>query len=100
MTGPIVCFGELLLRLTPPGRQLMVQADSLEMAVGGAEANVAAGLASLGHDVRFAGLVTNSPLGDRALAALRSAGVDTRFVARAPGRMGLYFMEDGAGVRP
>lgn len=78
----------------------MVQADSLEMAVGGAEANVAAGLASLGHEVHFGGLVTSNPLGDRALAALRAAGVDTRHVTRAPGRMGLYFMEDGAGVRP
>ncbi|MDP3907957.1 sugar kinase [Novosphingobium sp.] len=96
----VTCFGELLLRLTPPGSQLMVQAGSLDMVVGGAEANVAAALAALGHDVRFAGLVTDNPLGDRAVAALRSAGVDTRHLARAAGRMGLYFMEAGAGPRP
>jgi para-nitrobenzyl esterase len=98
--APVVCFGELLLRLSPPGQQLLVQADAIELAVGGAEANVAAGLASLGHDVRFAGLVADNALGDRALGALRSAGVDTAFLARAPGRMGLYFMECGAGLRP
>jgi 2-dehydro-3-deoxygluconokinase len=98
--GPIVCFGELLLRLTPPGAQLMVQADTLDLSVGGAEANVAAGLASLGHEVRFAGLVSDTALGDRAVGALRGAGVDTRFLARAPGRMGLYFMEAGSGPRP
>lgn len=96
----VTCFGELLLRLTPPGSQLMVQADSLELHPGGAEGNVAVGLANLGHEVRFAGLVSDNALGDRAVAALRSAGVDTRFLARAPGRMGLYFMEDGAGPRP
>ncbi len=100
MAAPVVCFGELLFRLTPPGHQLMVQADSLELAVGGAEANVAAALAALGNPVRFAGLVSDNALGDRAIAALRSAGADTGFVARAPGRMGLYFMEDGAGTRP
>lgn len=100
MTAPVVCFGELLFRLTPPGHQLMLQADSLELAVGGAEANVAAALASLGNPVRFAALVSDNPLGSRAVAALRSAGVDTVFLARAPGRMGLYFMEDGAGSRP
>lgn len=100
MTGPVTCFGELLLRLTPPGSQLMVQAKGLELHPGGAEGNVAVALASLGHTVRFAGLVSDSALGDRVVTALRGAGVDTRFVARAPGRMGLYFMENGAGPRP
>jgi 2-dehydro-3-deoxygluconokinase len=96
----IVCFGELLFRLTPPGAQLMVQADSLHLDVGGAEANVAAALGSLGHAVRFAGLVSDTALGDRAIAALRSSGVDTAYLARGKGRMGLYFMEAGAGPRP
>lgn len=96
----VTCFGELLLRLTPPGNRLMVQADSLELHVGGAEANVAVALASLGHQVRFAGLVSDNPLGDRAVAALRSAGVDTGCLTRSPGRMGIYFMEDGTGPRP
>ncbi len=100
MTKTVTCFGELLIRLTPPGAQLMVQATSLDVIVGGAEANVAAALASLGHDVRLAGLVTDNALGGRAVSALRGAGVSTRFLARGPGRMGLYFMEAGAGPRP
>ncbi len=100
MTKTVTCFGELLLRLTPPGSQLMAQADSLGMFVGGAEANVAAGLASLGHDVRFAGLVSGNALGRKALSALRGAGVDTRYLSRAAGRMGIYFMEAGSGPRP
>lgn len=100
LNQPIVCFGELLFRLTPPGAQLMVQADNLHIDVGGAEANVAAALGSLGHAVRFAGLVSDNALGDRAIAALRSAGVDTAFLARGKGRMGLYFMEAGTGPRP
>lgn len=100
MDNPVVCFGELLIRLTPPASRLMVQADTLDLHVGGAEANVAVGLASLGRSVRFAGLVSDNVLGDRAVAGLRAAGVDTRWLNRAPGRMGLYFMEEGAGLRP
>lgn len=96
----ITCFGELLIRLTPPGNRLLAQADTLDMVVGGAEANVAAALASLGHDVRFAGLVSDNALSERAVRALRAAGVDMSFLARAPGRMGLYFMEQGSGLRP
>ena len=96
----VTCFGELLVRLTPPGRRLLAQAESLELSVGGAEANVAVALASLGHAVRFCGLVSDSPLGDRAVAELRRAGVDTAHLTRAAGRMGLYFLEAGAGLRP
>lgn len=100
MAGPVVCFGEMLLRLAPPGARMMVQAQALELAVGGAEANVAAGLASLGHATRMVTLLPSGPLGDKARADLGAAGVDTRFVARAPGRIGLYFLEPGAGMRP
>lgn len=96
----VTCFGELLIRLTPPGRRLLAQADTLDLAVGGAEANVAAALASLGHDARFCGIVSDNVLGDRAVAELRRAGVDISTLARAPGRMGLYFLEAGAGARP
>ena len=49
MSGRAVCFGELLLRLTAPGRELLLQNGRLDVHVGGAEANVAVGLASLGH---------------------------------------------------
>jgi 2-dehydro-3-deoxygluconokinase len=100
MERPVTCFGELLLRLTPPGHALLAQASALDLVVGGAEANVAAALASLGHPVRFAGAVSDNPLGDQAIAALRAAGVDTGFLRRAAGRMGLYFLEAGAGPRP
>ncbi|WP_086606776.1 sugar kinase [Erythrobacter donghaensis] len=95
----VTCFGEVLLRLSPPGRQLLVQAQNLDMVVGGAEANVASALASLGHAVRFAGVLPDNPLGERALAALRGAGVGVQHIARARGRMGLYFLEAGAGAR-
>lgn len=100
MSGHVTCFGELLLRLATPSGRLTVQCDALEMVVGGAEANVAAGLASLGHPVRMVSRVPEGPLGDKARAALGAAGVDVAGVTRRTGRMGLYFLETGAGLRP
>jgi len=100
MALPVTCFGELLIRLTPPGFRQIAQAESLDLVVGGAEANVATGLAALGHNVRFAGMVAANPLGARARTALRAAGVDTTWLAQAAGRMGLYFVEEGSGLRP
>lgn len=80
--------------------RLILQSETLDLIVGGAEANVAAGLAMLGHRVKFCGLVPDSPLGAKACAALAAAGVDTTFIRRSPGRMGLYFLEAGSGLRP
>jgi 2-dehydro-3-deoxygluconokinase len=97
--GPVVCFGEMLLRLSPTGAVPLAQADTLEVNAGGAEANVAAALASLGTPVRMVTALPEGPLGRRARAALGAADVDTRFVRFAEGRMGLYFFEPPAGPR-
>ncbi len=96
----IVTFGEIMLRLSPPARALMIQADALDLWVAGAEANVATQLARLGHDAALVSALPADPLGDRALAGLRAHGVDVRQVVRRPGRMGLYFVISGAGLRP
>jgi 2-dehydro-3-deoxygluconokinase len=97
--GPVACFGEMLLRLSPPAGVPLAQANALDLNVGGAEANVAAALASLGTPSRMLTALPDSPLGHRAKAALGAAGVDTRFLAFGPGRIGLYFLEPPAGPR-
>ncbi len=68
--------------------------------VGGAEANVAVGLARLGHKTAMISRVPDNALGDAAAGHLRRYGVDTGGVATGPGRMGLYFLAPGAGPRP
>nr|WP_298149547.1 sugar kinase [uncultured Pseudoxanthomonas sp.] len=98
--GTIVCFGELLLRLGAPGRQMLLQSPVLEVHVGGAEANVAVSLARFGHDARMVGVVADNALGEAALGELRRHRVDTRGVQQAVGRMGLYFLTPGAIQRP
>jgi 2-dehydro-3-deoxygluconokinase len=95
----VACFGELLLRLTAPGRELLLQRPHLDVHVGGAEANVAVGLASLGHTTKAVSIVPDNALGQAAIGYLRRYGVNTSGVATAPGRMGLYFLAQGAGLR-
>ncbi len=100
MSKSIICFGELLLRLSAPGRQFLLQSPTLEVHVGGAEANVAVSLARFGHLVRMLSIVPDNPLGAAAVGELRRHGVDTSAVIMAPGRMGLYFLVPGAIHRP
>ncbi|HYC02167.1 MAG TPA: sugar kinase [Azospirillaceae bacterium] len=92
----IVCFGELLMRLTAPGRELLLQAPRLEVAFGGAEANVAVSLARLGHDAAMVSVLPDNPIGRACLGELRRHGVDTGGIRTAEGRMGLYFLAVGA----
>ena len=98
--GRVVCFGELLLRLTAPGRELLLQNGRLDVHVGGAEANVAVGLACLGHEAAMVSRVPENALGDAAIGYLRRYGVSVDGVERSTGRMGLYFLSAGAGLRP
>lgn len=96
MTSRIVCLGELLLRLSAPGREMLLQSPQLAVHVGGAEANVAVSLARLGHAVSMVSVVADNPLGQAAIGELRRHGVDTAHVRLARGRMGLYFLVTGA----
>jgi 2-dehydro-3-deoxygluconokinase len=99
-SGPIFCFGEVLLRLNPPAGTPLADARQLSLHIGGAEANVAAALAQLGRHVQMLTVLPEGPLGDLALGELRRAGIGTASVLRREGRLGLYFLDPGAGVRP
>jgi 2-dehydro-3-deoxygluconokinase len=95
----VVTFGELLLRLSPPGDEPLLASPRLDTCFGGAEANVAVALCHLGVPCDYATRLPANPLGDAALEALRREGVGTRWVARGGERLGLYFVEPGADLR-
>jgi len=96
----IICFGELLVRLAAPGRELLLQSPRLEACIGGAEANVAVALARFGHAAAMVSVIPANELGEAAIGELRRHGVDVSRVTTAPGRMGLYFLATGAAHRP
>lgn len=100
MSTRVVCFGELLLRLGAPGRQLLLQSPRFDVHFGGAEANVAVSLAQFGHAAAMVSMVPPGPLGAAAVGELRRHGVDAGGVSRGEGRMGLYYLVSGAIQRP
>ena len=95
----VATFGEIMLRLSPPGKELLFQSPRLEAVFGGAEANVAVSLAVLGHRSRWISVVPSNPVGEAAVRELRRFGVDTGFVVRGGWRLGIYFAEKGADIR-
>jgi 2-dehydro-3-deoxygluconokinase len=99
MTDSILCFGEVLFRLAAPGHERLLQSNQLNVHIGGAEANVAAALAGWGHTAHILSVLPNSPLAEAAIGELRRVGIDVSRVKRGPGRMGLYFFEQGAMQR-
>ena len=100
MPAPTVTFGEIMLRLTPPGFERLLQSPTLHATFGGGEANVAASLAGFGLPAAFVTILPQAnPLADAAIGELRRFGVDTSHIARSAGRMGIYFLETGASQR-
>ena len=97
--GRLVAFGEIMLRLSPPGRELLLQSHRLDVWVAGAEANLVTGLARLGHDVAMVSAVPDTDLGLGAITALRGHGVACDGILRGGERMGLYYVIPGAGPR-
>lgn len=96
----IVTMGEIMLRLSAPGNQRFAQSERFEATYAGAEANVAVSLANLGHEVYYVTKVPAHEIGQCAVNALRKYGVHTDYIARGGNRLGIYYLETGASVRP
>src|SRR5258706_1387314 len=100
MSKLVVSFGEIMLRLTPPGFERLLQTPQLVATFGGAEANVAVALASFGLPASYVTVLPEkNPLADAVIAELRRFGVDTSNIVAAKGRLGIYFVETGANQR-
>jgi 2-dehydro-3-deoxygluconokinase len=95
----VVTFGEIMLRLSPPGFERFFQSPVLHASFGGGEANVAVSLAQFGLDSVYVTRVPDHAVGRAAIAALRAEGVRTDFMLRGGDRLGVYFAETGASQR-
>lgn len=96
----IVTLGEIMLRLSTPGHSRFVQSDSFDVVYGGGEANVAVSCANYGHEAYYVTRLPVHEIGQAAVNALRRYGVRTDFIARGGSRVGIYFLESGAAMRP
>jgi len=96
----VVTFGEIMLRLSPPGFERLLQSPALVATFGGGEANVAVSLAQFGLDSHYVTCLPSHAIGDAAIHALRAEGVRTDAIVRGGDRVGIYFAETGASQRP
>ena len=94
-----VCFGEIMLRLNPPGNLRYLQAGEFEASYAGGEANVAVSLANYGIPVSYVTKVPKHEIGQSAVNSLRQFGVETDHILRGGERLGIYFVEKGASQR-
>ncbi len=101
MAKTTVTFGEIMLRLAPPGFERILQTGQFVATFGGGEANVAVALAQLGLPAAFVTVLPDkNPIADAVVGELRRFGVDTSRIVRGKGRMGVYYVEAGANQRP
>jgi len=96
----IVTFGEIMLRLNPPGFLRFDQAASFDASFGGGEAIVAVSLARFGMAVDYVTRLPQNEMGDACIAVLQGHGVGTSKILRGGNRLGIYFLENGASQRP
>jgi 2-dehydro-3-deoxygluconokinase len=100
MAKTTATFGEIMLRLAPPGYERILQSPLFVATFGGGEANVAVALAQFGLPATFVTVLPDkNPIGDAVVSELRGFGVDTSRIVRAKGRMGVYYVEAGANQR-
>lgn len=99
MSKKVVTFGEIMMRLAPPGFQRFTQTRSFDVTYGGGEANVAVSLANFGLEVDYVTRLPANDIGDACLQFIRQFGVGTSKIVRGGDRLGIYFMETGAAQR-
>ncbi|HMQ64530.1 MAG TPA: sugar kinase [Flavilitoribacter sp.] len=95
----VVTFGEIMLRLTPPGFQRFSQASAFDVVYGGGESNVAVSLANYSLPTEFVTRLPNNEIGEAALMEMRKRNVGTQYILRGGERLGIYFLEMGAVAR-
>src|SRR5262245_35212156 len=100
MSNQISAFGEIMLRLNPPGLERFLQTPQFVATFGGGEANVAVAVAQFGLPAAYVTVLPENPIADAAVAELRRFGVDTSRIVRGKGRLGVYYLEAGANQRP
>ena len=100
MSQIVVTFGEIMLRLAPPGFERFLQTPQFVATFGGGEANVAVSVAAYGLPARYVTVLPNNPITDAFVGEMRRFGVDPSGIVRGKGRFGVYFVEPGANQRP
>ena len=95
----IITFGEVMMRLSPPGALRFGQARHFDVQYGGGESNVAVSLANYGLDTEIVTRLPSNDIGEACLQFLRQYNVGTDFILHGGSRLGIYFLEIGSVMR-
>ncbi len=98
-----ITFGEIMSRIDIPLKKRFRQAfpGSVDISFAGAEANVAAFLALNGKQAKFVTALPTHEIAEACVGQLRNVGIDTGSIVRtSEGRLGCYYVEEGANQRP
>lgn len=100
MKQKVVTFGEIMTRYTAPDYKRFEQCDNLDFTFGGGEANVAVAVTNYGLQGEFVTKLPDNAWGQAAINSLRRYGVKTDNIVRGGDRIGTYYVEMGAAMRP
>ncbi|APZ45633.1 2-dehydro-3-deoxygluconokinase [Polaribacter reichenbachii] len=96
MDKKLITFGEVMMRLSPPGYTMFSQASSFDLVYGGGEANVAISCGYLGMKAAHVTRFPDNALGKAATQFLRKHWLGTKDVIYGDNMLGKYFLQKGA----
>lgn len=99
MKEKIVTFGEIMLRMTRPDKERIIQGSAWKGFFGGSEANVAVSLAMFGDKVEYVTRLPQNKIGMACMNEIRKYNVGTDYIALGGDRLGLYYYEESAALR-
>lgn len=100
MSKKVIAFGEIMARLSTPGHKRFVQSSKFKLSFGGGEANTAISLANYGIEAALVTRLPNNEIAKRCVGVLRTKYVNVDNIIYGGNRMGIYFLETGASMRP
>ncbi|MFY7964440.1 MAG: sugar kinase [Chitinophagaceae bacterium] len=95
----VLCFGELLFRISPATNVLAAEKQPMQLYVGGAEANVATALAGWNIPVKYSTVLPDNFMSKHIIEYLEYHGIYTSSILYRGNRIGLYYLERGADLK-
>lgn len=95
----VLCFGELLLRISPASNETAAETHPFLLYMGGAEANVATALAGWGVSVNYCTALPDNFMAKHITDYLNNQGINTSSVLHHGDRIGVYYLERGADLK-
>jgi 2-dehydro-3-deoxygluconokinase len=99
MMKKVLCFGELLLRISPSLNRQWINDAAMAVHIGGAELNAAAALARWDVPVKYCTVLPENYLAKEICEEVASKGIDISPILFSGTRIGLYYLSQGADLK-